>query len=182
MTVHITINSDDYEAEEGQRLLFVLRENGIKVPSLCFHHALTPAASCKLCVVEIKEADNPHRTRLSCAIKVKEGLEVTTESAMIHQMRNTALGNLLKQAPNSEAIHQIAQEFGLATGIIPDGCIRCRLCVRVSYWSRASLLTCGEISTVCRSIFVGRGIGPSTCAPVRFAVSTISAADRSISR
>lgn len=131
MMVHIKINGDDHEAEEGQRLLFVLKEKGIKVPSLCFHHALTPAASCKLCVVEIKEADNPHRTRLSCAIKVREGLEVTTESAMIHQMRSTALGNLLKQAPNAEAIHQIASEFGLATGIIPDGCIRCRLCVRV---------------------------------------------------
>jgi NADH dehydrogenase/NADH:ubiquinone oxidoreductase subunit G len=129
--VGIKINGMDYEAEEGQRLLFVLQQNGIKIPSLCFHHALTPAASCKLCVVEVKEADNPHRTRLSCAIKVKEGLEVTTESAMIHQMRNTAIGNLLKQAPHSETIHKIGLEFGLTTGAAPDGCIRCRLCVRV---------------------------------------------------
>ena len=34
-----------------------------------------------------------------------------------------------------------------------------RLWVRSSYWSRASLLTCGEISTVKRSIFVGSGTG-----------------------
>jgi len=32
-----------------------------------------------------------------------------------------------------------------------------------------------------RSLRVGSGIGPRTCAPVRFAVSTISAADWSIS-
>jgi bidirectional [NiFe] hydrogenase diaphorase subunit len=129
--IHIKINGIDHEAEEGQRLLLVLKEKGIKVPSLCFHHALTPAASCKLCVVEVKEADNPHRTRLSCAMKVKEGLEVTTESAMIHQMRIAAIGNLLKQAPHAKAIHKIGSEFGLTTGSIPDGCIRCRMCVRV---------------------------------------------------
>src|SRR6185437_7853502 len=42
-----------------------------------------------------------------------------------------------------------------------------RLWVRVSYWSRASLSTCGETRMVYRSILVGSGIGPRTCAPVR---------------
>src|SRR5690606_17074847 len=37
-----------------------------------------------------------------------------------------------------------------------------RLCVLNSYWSRASLLTCGETSTVKRSFLVGSGIGPRT--------------------
>src|SRR5690606_7562692 len=57
-----------------------------------------------------------------------------------------------------------------------------RLCVRVSYWSRASLSTCGDVRMVKRSILVGSGIGPRTCAPVRLAVSTISLAERSIRR
>src|SRR5687768_13740458 len=43
-----------------------------------------------------------------------------------------------------------------------------RLCVRISYWSRASLSPCGETSTVKRSILVGSGTGPLTVAPVRF--------------
>ena len=105
-------------------------------------------------VVEIKEGDKPPRTRLSCAMKVKEGLEVTTESAMIHQMRNTAIGNLLKQAPHAEAIHKIGLEFGLTTGAIPDGCIRCRLCVRV----------CSEIIGAKALTFVREG-GRSYVAP-----------------
>jgi NADH dehydrogenase/NADH:ubiquinone oxidoreductase subunit G len=152
--IPIKINGIDHEAEEGQRLLLVLKEKGIKIPSLCFHHALTPAASCKLCVVEIKEGDAPPRTRLSCAMKVKKGLEVTTESAMIHQMRNTAIGNLLKQAPHAEAIHKIGLEFGLTTGAIPDGCIRCRMCVRV----------CSEIIGAKALTFVREG-GRSYVAP-----------------
>lgn len=129
--VNIKINGQDYEVEEGLRLLLVIQEKGIKVPSLCFHHALTPAASCKLCVVEIKQDGKPPRTRLSCAVKTRQGMEITTESAMVHQLRNRAIGNLLKMAPHSEAIHKIGMEFGLTTGLKPDGCIRCRLCVRV---------------------------------------------------
>jgi bidirectional [NiFe] hydrogenase diaphorase subunit len=131
MMVKIKINGVEHSAEVGKRLMFVLNAKGVRVPHLCFHHALTPAAACKLCVVEVKEKDKPIRTRLSCAIKVANGMEITTESAMVHQLRNTAIGNLLKLAPHSDAIHKIGREFGLTTGIIPDGCIRCRLCIRV---------------------------------------------------
>jgi len=133
--VKIKINTAEHEVEAGKRLLLVLDQLGIRVPHLCFHHALTPAAACKLCVVEVKEKNKPIRTRLACAIKVTDGLEVITESAMVHQMRNTAMGNLMKLAPHSEAIHKIGREFGLTTGLVPDGCIRCRLCIR----------TCSEI-------------------------------------
>src|SRR5215472_5306414 len=52
-----------------------------------------------------------------------------------------------------------------------------RLCVRISNCSRDFLSTCGERSTVQRLMVVGRGIGPATSAPVRFAVSTISRVD-----
>lgn len=127
----IMINGKGYEAAKGKRLLAVLEKNGVRIPHLCFHHALTPAAACKLCVVEVKESDKPIRMRLACAVKITDGMEVTTESAMVHQMRNTAMGNLLKLAPHSEAIHKIGREYGLTTGVIPDGCIRCRLCIRV---------------------------------------------------
>src|SRR5205823_5438782 len=52
-----------------------------------------------------------------------------------------------------------------------------RLCVRISNCSRDFLSTCGDRKTVQRLIVVGRGIGPATSAPVRFAVSTISRVD-----
>src|SRR5437870_10061832 len=52
-----------------------------------------------------------------------------------------------------------------------------RLCVRISNCSRDFLSTCGERRTVNLLMMVGRGIGPATRAPVRFAVSTISDAD-----
>ncbi len=129
--VTIKINGQRYEVEEEKRLLLILRERGIKVPSLCFHQALIPAESCKLCVVEIKEQGKPVQSRLSCSVKPVEGMEITTESSMVHKLRNNAIGDLLKMAPYAEVIHRLGLEFGLTTGIKPDGCIRCQLCVRV---------------------------------------------------
>src|ERR1700678_4195725 len=57
-----------------------------------------------------------------------------------------------------------------------------RLCVRISTVSRAFLSTCGERSTQYLFLIVGSGIGPATCAPVRFAVSTISPVEVSSTR
>lgn len=129
--INITVNGKEHKVEEGQRLLKVLQDIDIKIPFLCFHPSLTPAASCKLCAVEVKEKDKPYAVKLACAIKTKQGLDVTTESAMIHQHRNRALGNLFTMAPQSEVLMKIGAEFGLTMGSVPDGCIRCRLCVRV---------------------------------------------------
>jgi len=129
--VTIKINGQAYEVDEGVRLLTVLNDEGIKVPSLCFHYALTPAASCKLCVVEVKKENTPPLAKLSCAVKTTHGMEVVTESAMIHQKRNEAIGKLLTMAPQSDALLKLGAEFGLTLGRVPDGCIRCRLCVRV---------------------------------------------------
>ena len=52
-----------------------------------------------------------------------------------------------------------------------------RLWVRISNCSRLSLSMNGERMTVNFSIRVGSGTGPTTSAPVRWAVSTICAAD-----
>src|SRR6202008_4162883 len=54
---------------------------------------------------------------------------------------------------------------------------RRRLWVRISNCSRLFLSTCGERLTVNFSMRVGSGMGPRTCAPVRFAVFTISRVD-----
>jgi len=129
--ITIKINGQIHEVEEGKRLLLILREKGIKVPSLCFHHALVPAESCKLCVVEVQEEGKPPRNILSCSAQATEGMAITTESEVIQRLRNIAIGDLLKMAPYAEAIHRIGSEFGLDTGPKPDGCIRCHLCIRV---------------------------------------------------
>jgi predicted molibdopterin-dependent oxidoreductase YjgC len=130
----VTINIDDqrYEVEEGLTILQALKNIGILIPTLCYHPALKPSGSCKLCTVEV-----PGRTSgrpiamLSCILKVKEGLTVKTRGDLVYRARKKAFLNLLRMAPQAHVIRDIAEEFEIDLGPPPDGCIRCRLCIRV---------------------------------------------------
>ena len=129
--VHLTIDERPYEAEEGLSVLEVLRENGIRVSTLCYHKALRPIGACKLCAVEVASKVGKPRAMLSCILKATEGLTVTTDSELVKQAREKAMHRLLALAPQAKTLLRIAEEFGIPTGPIPDGCVRCRLCIRV---------------------------------------------------
>ncbi|WP_321419906.1 4Fe-4S binding protein [uncultured Desulfobacter sp.] len=68
---------------------------------------------------------------LSCILKVKPGLEIRTESDMVTAHRQAAFDKLLSMAPDSVRIRELAEQFNMTVPPKPDGCIRCRLCVRV---------------------------------------------------
>ncbi len=129
--VHIIINENSYEAEEGMTVLEALKEHGFKTPTLCYHKALRPIGACKLCAVEVKSKAGTSRVMLSCILKAKEGLSITTDSEPVRKAREKAMHRLLSLAPQAKKLRQIAEEFDIPTGPIPDGCVRCRLCIRV---------------------------------------------------
>ena len=73
MPVHFQMNGIHLEAEEGLTVLDVARKNGIHIPTLCYHPALKPSGSCKLCAVEVQNSSGRSMVLLSCVLKVKEG-------------------------------------------------------------------------------------------------------------
>jgi Fe-S-cluster-containing hydrogenase component 2 len=73
----------------------------------------------------------PPEAKRACLLKAHPGLIVQTESVAIQAVREKAMRALLKQAPQSERLIHLAQEFGLRIDPAPDGCIRCLLCERV---------------------------------------------------
>ena len=129
--VKIKVNGHALEAEEGVSLLAALRACGIKVPTLCYHPALKPSGSCKLCAVEVVGKTGRPTTMLACILKVRDGLAIETESEIVARARLRAFKDLLQMAPQSRTIIELATEYGVNLGPPPDGCIRCRLCVRV---------------------------------------------------
>ena len=129
--ITININEKHFEAEEGMTVLEVLKQNNIKVPTLCYHKALRPIGACKLCSVEVKGRTEKPRILLSCILKAKDGLEVRTEGPLVQKARENAMRNLLSRAPQAEILLRIAKQHNISTGPIPDGCLRCRLCIRV---------------------------------------------------
>jgi predicted molibdopterin-dependent oxidoreductase YjgC len=128
----IIIDDQQYEAEDGMTVLQVARANGFQIPTLCYHPSLKPSGSCRLCAVEVPgRATGKRVAMLACVLKVKEGLVVKTSGEAVTRARTRALKNLLQMAPQSRAILELARAYDIDPGPPPDGCVRCRLCVRV---------------------------------------------------
>lgn len=132
MDVHVTIDGHSYTAQKDQTVLDLLTANDIQLPTLCFHPALKPSGSCRLCAVEVEgRATGKQITMLACILKVKDGMVIRTQGDLVQTARCQAFERLLKMAPLSTEIRTLAKKYQIDLGPPPDGCIRCRLCVRV---------------------------------------------------
>ena len=131
MPVHLQINGIPIETDEGLTVLDVARKNEIHIPTLCYHPALKPSGSCKLCAVEVENMSGRRMILLSCVLKVKDGMVVNTQNEMVQQARIKAFERLIQLAPQSRRLHDLADREAIPLPPAPDGCIRCRLCVRV---------------------------------------------------
>jgi len=158
--INLTINNKKIEAEDGQTVLEVARENGIVIPTLCSHESLEPSGACRLCVVEAKQGK---RTRIvtSCLYPVAEGLIVDTKSERVIEVRRLVLQLLLARCPESVQLKELAAELGIEPELrfTPDKdsskCILCRMCVR----------TCEKVVGVCAIGFSYRGSEKNVCTP-----------------
>jgi ferredoxin len=57
----ITIDGQCIQTESGKTVLQVARENGVNIPTLCYHKDLSPTGNCRMCVVEVKGGRFPSR-------------------------------------------------------------------------------------------------------------------------
>lgn len=131
MEIRLQIDGHQITGTQDQTILEVARKNGIHIPTLCFHPALKPSGSCKLCAVEVENLAGHSMTMLSCVLKIKEGMLVRTKGAAVQQARAKALNRLIQMAPSSRRLQEVAAEENIPMPPAPDGCIRCRLCIRV---------------------------------------------------
>lgn len=130
--ITITIDEREYRAEAGTSVLEIARANDIPLPTLCYHPSLRPSGSCRLCAVELAgRSTGKQVTMLACVLKVKNGMEVKTQSEAVNRARTRAFRNLLHMAPQAKDIIELARSYGIDPGPPPDGCVRCRLCIRV---------------------------------------------------
>lgn len=86
--VNITIDGKQCRVEPGVTILEAARQNGISIPTLCHHEALTAWGGCRLCVVEV---DGSPRLSASCVTPVRDGMNVVTRNDRIIESRRTIL-------------------------------------------------------------------------------------------
>ena len=54
MMVHLTIDGQPVEVEEGTTILQAAKKACIHIPTLCYHEDLSIKAVCRICVVEVE--------------------------------------------------------------------------------------------------------------------------------
>ncbi len=90
--IKIKIDGQEISARAGQTVLQAAQENGIDIPSLCFHADLETKNHCNLCLVQIQGEENLRR---ACGTPVHEGMEILTESPEIQSERQKNLDKIL---------------------------------------------------------------------------------------
>ncbi|MGM0408345.1 MAG: formate dehydrogenase subunit alpha [Bacteroidota bacterium] len=92
--VNIIIEGKKIKAPEGANLLQVAKDNGINIPSLCYHKKLSPTGACRLCVVKMKDVGG---LVMSCTVSVKEGMEIIAFDSELEETRKHTLDYLLAE-------------------------------------------------------------------------------------
>jgi len=125
--VALRIDNLEVSVPEGTTVLQAAKVAGITVPSLCAHRELSPFGGCRLCAVEI---EGMRGYPLACSTIAAEGMEVTTDSAILRETRREVLRLILSQHPSSCLICEEADACGRSQKTIHKAGVAtgCRSC------------------------------------------------------
>ncbi|HKI48084.1 MAG TPA: FAD-dependent oxidoreductase [Desulfobacteria bacterium] len=98
--IPITINDQQFQAEEGKTVLEAAFDAGIYIPNLCYHPDLPPLGACRLCLVEI---DGMRGLPPSCTTYVSEGMVIRTNTPQLQEFRKNIIWLLLSDHPKDLA-------------------------------------------------------------------------------
>lgn len=130
--VKLTIDNRPIEVRAGETLLEAARENGISIPTLCYHEAVAPYAACRLCVVELVTARGS-KLVASCSQPCEPGMNVLTDSPRVQASRRVTAELLMASGAHLPLVQAIAKAMGVGQvrySLPADDCILCGLCVR----------------------------------------------------
>jgi len=98
--VTLTIDGKEVQAQKGDNLLKVARDNGFDIPGLCFYEKISRTGDCRLCMVKI--AGRPGMVP-SCLVPVEGGMKVTAFDAELEATRKM-LADVLLSEHNDDCI------------------------------------------------------------------------------
>ena len=96
MSIKITIDGMSVEARDGARLLDVARQNGVRIPTLCYHRDLSPTGKWRVCVVGVQGG---RFLQAAGVTTIWDGMVVTTNSPRVMRNRKLTLEMMLANHP-----------------------------------------------------------------------------------
>ena len=92
----LKIDGIDIEVADGLSVLQACETIGVEIPRFCYHDRLTVPANCRMCLVEQVGAPKPIP---SCAMKAAEGMDIKTNSDLVHRARHGVMEFMLINHP-----------------------------------------------------------------------------------
>jgi len=119
MEIKLTINNQEVVTEDGKTILDAARENGIDIPTICFHEATTANGLCRMCVVEV---EGMRLLQPSCVVQAAKDMKVKTRSERVDRARKTILEMLASTMDLSDApeILTMMDNYGADASRFPD--------------------------------------------------------------
>ncbi|MCL1940904.1 MAG: FAD-dependent oxidoreductase, partial [Synergistaceae bacterium] len=90
--IKLTLNGEEVYGYEGQKVLDLCSERGIKIPTLCYDPHLSVHGGCSVCLVEIEGARSLMR---ACTNTIAPGMVIRTDTKRVTDARRLALELLL---------------------------------------------------------------------------------------
>lgn len=117
--IALTINGKRVSCQPGISILEAAEEQGIKIPTLCYHHDLKPFGACRLCLVEDEKSG---RLMASCVTPVAPRMDIRTDSPRVKKHRTNIVRLMMAEHPESCVVcnkgnrcqlRQIAADLGV---------------------------------------------------------------------
>lgn len=119
MEITLTLDGQEFSVEQGKTLLDAARENGIDIPTICFHEATTANGLCRMCVVEV---EGMRLLQPACIVQAAAEMKVKTRSERVDRARRTVLEMLASTMDLSDSpeIQAMIQEYDADVNRFPD--------------------------------------------------------------
>ena len=135
----LTIDGRKVDVREGAYILEAAQKAGVHIPTLCAFDGLEPWGGCRLCVVDMSQADwddDWFKMVTACNHPAEDGMTVLTATERVLETRRVVLDLLLARCPDTRLIQRLAAEHGVEQTSYqrnpePTDCILCGLCTRV---------------------------------------------------
>ena len=92
--VKIKLNGKRVSVPEGITILEAAKLKNVYIPTLCAYEGLKPKAACRLCMVRVKGEE---KEKLACAVKVSEGMDITTDTEELFAKRKAIIEQMFRQ-------------------------------------------------------------------------------------
>jgi len=164
-----TVKIDDtkVKVKKGSTILSAAQKAGIWIPTLCSHPAISPLATCRICMVEI-DHENGKQLVTACNYPIRSDIMVSVSGYRAVRARKGIMELLLARSPDSIDLKKLAKKMGVEKTSYPKvtdnqrNCILCGLCTKV----------CEEVIGQYAIGFAGRSVERAVATPFRRASET----------